>query len=151
MNRYDRNIYYSFETGKTPTSMKVLNNSLYIVSNDTVYRYDSDPNTYTESSLLSSTRRIGESCTEDAQCEHTICSSSNVCELYSTQYSPFNNLHNYLNSPVYLNSFVCVSSIKFISALSSKAILFFSTTNREPDNLIEVSKSISFLFKPISV
>jgi len=106
MNRYDRNIYYSFETGKTPTSMKVLNNSLYIVSNDTVYRYDSDPNTYTESSLLSSTRRIGESCTEDAQCEHTICSSSNVCELYSTQYSPFNNLHNYLNSPVYLNSFV---------------------------------------------
>ena len=40
--------------------------------------------------------------------------------------------------------------MKLIRALSSKAILSFKTTNLDPDNLVEVSKSIVLSFKPIS-
>ena len=40
--------------------------------------------------------------------------------------------------------------MKLIRALSSKAILSFKTTNLAPDNLVEVSKSIALLIKPIS-
>ena len=43
-----------------------------------------------------------------------------------------------------------MSSIKLISALSSKAILSFNNTNLDPDILIEVSKSIWLFFEPIS-
>ena len=52
---------------------------------------------------------------------------------------------------VYLNSFTWVSSIKLINALSSIANLSLRTTNLEPDNFIDVSKSIPPSFLPRSI
>ena len=75
--------------------------------------------------------------------------SKKISEELSILTKKQNDSQNDLNETLY--SFTCVSSIKFINALSSIANLSFKTTNLEPDNFIDVSKSIPLFLAPNSM